>query len=113
MSLVETWQLFICASCGPVGVVDMWQLWSFGSCGPVAVLDLWQLWTFGSYGPVAVLDMWQVWTTTYKRVHYMVLDPLEVGVAPAICPCIFGTGEYSISAEAAPPDLYLLMYFSL
>ena len=51
--------------------------------------------------------------TTYKRVHYMVLDPLEVGVAPAICPCIFGTGEYSISAGDAPPDLYLLMYFSL
>ena len=29
--------------------------------------------------------------TTYKRVHYMALDPLELGVAPAICPCIFGT----------------------
>ena len=27
--------------------------------------------------------------TSYKRVHYMVLDPLEVGVAPAIFPCIF------------------------
>ena len=23
--------------------------------------------------------------TTYKRVHYMVWDPLEVGVAPAVC----------------------------
>ena len=43
----------------------------------------------------------------------MLLDPLEVGVAPAICPCIFGTGEYSISAGAATPDLYLQMYFSL
>ena len=31
----------------------------------------------------------------------------------AICPCIFGTGEYSISARATPPDLYFLMYFSL
>ena len=27
--------------------------------------------------------------STYKRVHYMVFDPLEVGVAPAIFPCIF------------------------
>ena len=45
-------------------------------------------------------------STTYKRVHYMVLDPLEVVVAPAICPCIFGTIEYSISAGAAP--FYLL-----
>ena len=29
--------------------------------------------------------------TTYKRVHSMILDPLEVGVAPEICSCIFGT----------------------
>ena len=43
----------------------------------------------------------------------MVLDLLEVSVAPTICPCILGTGEYSISPGAAPPDLYLLMYFSL
>ena len=48
-------------------------------------------------------------STTYKRVHYIVLDSMEVGVAPAICPCIFGTGEYSISTGAARPDLYLLM----
>jgi hypothetical protein len=28
-------------------------------------------------------------STTNKRVHYMVQDPLEVGLAPAIFPCIF------------------------
>ena len=27
--------------------------------------------------------------TTYMRVHYMVKDPLKVGVGPAIFPCIF------------------------
>ena len=31
----------------------------------------------------------------------------DKGVAPAICPGIFDTGEYSISAGAAPPDIYL------
>ena len=58
---------------------------------------------------------WPAWSQspTYKCVHYMVLDPLEVGVAPAICPCIFGTGEYFISAGAPPPEIYLLMCFSL
>ena len=34
-------------------------------------------------------DEWRSESTTFKRVHYMVLDPLEVCVAPAISPCIF------------------------
>ena len=34
-------------------------------------------------------DEWRSESTTFKRVHYMVLDPLEVCVAPAIFPCIF------------------------
>ena len=44
---------------------------------------------------------------------FMYMNNWDKGVAPAICPCIFGTGEYSLSAAAAPLDLHLLMYFSL
>ena len=43
----------------------------------------------------------------------MYVNNWDKGVALAICPCIFGTGEYSILARAAPPDLYLVvMYIS-
>ena len=43
----------------------------------------------------------------------MYMNNLNKGVASEICPCIFGTGEYSILVGAAPPDLYFVMYFSL
>ena len=42
----------------------------------------------------------------------MHMNNWDKGVAPEICPCIFGTDEYSITAGAAHTDLYLLMYFT-
>ena len=36
---------------------------------------------------------------------FMYMNNWEKGVAPTICFCIFGTGEYSISAGAIPLDL--------
>ena len=43
---------------------------------------------------------------------FMYMNNWDEGLAPAICPQIIGTTKYLIYAGAAPPDLYLLLYFS-
>ena len=44
---------------------------------------------------------WSI-STNYRRVHYMVLDPLEVGVALAICPAYLVLANIQNKQESLP-----------